>query len=312
MFDKKSVFVGYYTENTYICQQKDRFKMKQHPILHYQQQIEQCGLLVVTGKGSMLVSNEPYVFSGLIVCVNLHGWFSVEYDMQPVQFKQNDVTVLLPNHIVSVRETSQDAQTMMVMLSSDFFNHLKRNNPMGYQDSMDYHWNSHFNLTDEQHVNIVNLLSLLRAVSHSDSNRRESMMKNMMEVLFLLLKDYRVANGVTPHIPSSKEVLFSRFYDAVTLHYRKSREVRYYADLLCLTPKYFSDVIRQQTGINALGWINNYVILQAKSQLCIFRDMTVQQVAQHLGFSDQSSFSRFFKHETGLTPTEFRISKSLP
>ena len=78
------------------------------------------------------------------------------------------------------------------------------------------------------------------------------------------------------------------------------------ADLFCLTPKHFATVIKEHTGINALQWINNYVIIQAKTLLRSRQQMTIQQIAHHLGFQDQASFSRFFKSQTGVTPTEYR------
>ncbi|MBQ9223214.1 MAG: AraC family transcriptional regulator, partial [Prevotella sp.] len=88
-------------------------------------------------------------------------------------------------------------------------------------------------------------------------------------------------------------------------HYRESREVRFYADLFNLTPKYFATVIKQQTGTNASEWISSYVIIQAKA-LLQQRQLTVQQVALQLGFPDQSAFSRYFKKNVGISPTDYR------
>jgi hypothetical protein len=50
--------------------------------------------------------------------------------------------------------------------------------------------------------------------------------------------------------------IFNRFCELVVKHYRKSREVKFYADLLNLTPKYLSKVIRSATdGITPGEWI---------------------------------------------------------
>ena len=53
-------------------------------------------------------------------------------------------------------------------------------------------------------------------------------------------------------------------------------------------------------------WIDRYVALQAKAMLQQQRHLTIQQVADRLGFTEQASFSRFFKTKTGLSPTEYR------
>lgn len=119
------------------------------------------------------------------------------------------------------------------------------------------------------------------------------------------LQDYRRQNGIEEHRPSQREELFTNFYIAIENHYRESREVRFYAELFNLTPKHFATVIRQQTGINASDWISSYVIIQAKT-LLQQRQLTVQQVALRLGFPDQAAFSRYFKKNTGISPTDYR------
>lgn len=73
-----------------------------------------------------------------------------------------------------------------------------------------------------------------------------------------------------------------------------------------LSPKYFSTLIKQETGISAGEWIDRYVVIQAKTLLEQERDLTIQQVADQMGFSEQASFSRFFKRHTGMTPKEYR------
>lgn len=132
------------------------------------------------------------------------------------------------------------------------------------------------------------------------------MLGDLLEVLFLQLQDYRRENGIETRRPSPREEIFTSFYHAIEQNYRESREVCFYADLQHLAPKHFATIIKQQTGTGALQWINSYVIIQAKSMLRHHRQMTIQEITNHLGFPDQAPFSRFFKMNTGLSPTEYR------
>ena len=83
----------------------------------------------------------------------------------------------------------------------------------------------------------------------------------------------------------------------------------FYAAQACLSPKYFSDVVKQETGHTAAWWIHSHVVAEAKALLQLRRDLNIQTVADMLGFADQAIFSRYFHRETGLYPTEYRNQK---
>ena len=100
--------------------------------------------------------------------------------------------------------------------------------------------------------------------------------------------------------------LLYRFQNAVVTHYQKSREVQFYANLLCLSPKYFGSIIKEQTGIPAGEWITRYVIVQAKSLLRHSTNLNIQQISYQLGFPDPAAFTRYFKANTGMSPKEYR------
>lgn len=101
--------------------------------------------------------------------------------------------------------------------------------------------------------------------------------------------------------------IFTHFCDLVVKHYRESREVKYYADLLNLTPKYLCKAIRTASGgISSGQWIEQYVTAQAKRLIETRTTLTLQETAYMLGFSEPTSFYRFFKRVTGMTSKEYR------
>lgn len=97
------------------------------------------------------------------------------------------------------------------------------------------------------------------------------------------------------------------FVELVHKYYTKERSVGFYADKLCISPKYLSFIIKDVTKRSAAEWIDEYVILEAKNMLR-FSGMNVQQVAYSLNFNNQSSFGKYFKHLTGMSPTQFQKS----
>jgi AraC-like DNA-binding protein len=81
--------------------------------------------------------------------------------------------------------------------------------------------------------------------------------------------------------------------------------VSYFADKACLSPSYFGDLIKRETGITAQRYIQNKVIDLSK-QYVLDPSLSVNQVAYRLGFQYPQHFTRMFKKMVGVTPSEYR------
>ena len=81
--------------------------------------------------------------------------------------------------------------------------------------------------------------------------------------------------------------------------------VAYFADKLCLSTGYFDDLIKKETGLTAQRYIQNKVIDLSK-QYVMDHELTINQVAYKLGFQYPQHFTRLFKKEVGMTPSEYR------
>lgn len=104
---------------------------------------------------------------------------------------------------------------------------------------------------------------------------------------------------------SRSETLRQRFRELLMEECRMHREVTFYADKLCVTSDYLSKVVREYDGQSAAKWIINAVITEAKI-LLREPDKTINQIAIELNFPDQSTFGKFFKRNTGLSPLEYK------
>lgn len=81
--------------------------------------------------------------------------------------------------------------------------------------------------------------------------------------------------------------------------------VRYFADKVCLSPNYFGDLMKKETGKTAQEYIQNKIMDVAKQQI-VGTDKTVSQIAYELGFQYSQHFNRIFKKNVGCTPNEYR------
>jgi YesN/AraC family two-component response regulator len=101
--------------------------------------------------------------------------------------------------------------------------------------------------------------------------------------------------------------IFLCFLSLTQQHARTEREVAFYADKLCITPKYLSKIVKDTSGQSAPQWIDQYVILEAK-QLLKHSDRCIKEISDELNFPNPSFFFKYFKKHTGLTPNQYRNS----
>ena len=88
-------------------------------------------------------------------------------------------------------------------------------------------------------------------------------------------------------------------------HFRKERQLAFYAGKLAMTPDRLNDHVKRATGVTAGHLIRQRVLTEAKRQL-VFTGQAIHEIAYDLAFSDPSHFARFFRKQTGTTPQAFR------
>lgn len=151
----------------------------------------------------------------------------------------------------------------------------------------------HYNTVDNTDVRYVRSIS-------------RSLIAAAVYQLIQFASNHAESTGNTPAL-SRRANYLKEFMHLVAQHHRRERGVAFYASKLFISPKYLSLIIKESTGRSAAEWIDDYVILEAKN-LLRFSGKNVQQVAYELNFTNQSSFGKYFKHLTGMSPTKFQRS----
>lgn len=105
--------------------------------------------------------------------------------------------------------------------------------------------------------------------------------------------------------------LYNQLMSLVAAHYHEAHDVAYYADRLAITPRYLSQITSRVAARTPKQVIDGYITQEARQLLATSR-LTVQQIAQRIGFTSQTMFSKFFHHQTGMSPTQFRSQSLQP
>ena len=160
-------------------------------------------------------------------------------------------------------------------------------------------------------TNIINsMFSLLKVYfNQSECTCISQLVLLQLKAFFVGFHEYLQRN---PQFRPEDEVksyrvreLFNRFMMLMERDYKQSRDVNYYANLMHITSKYLTNIVRQVTGHTPKTIIDQYVILQLKMQLQR-TSQSIKEIAWEYHFTDVSFFCRYFKKHTGLTPQQVR------
>ena len=269
--------------------------------------VERMGVVVTREKARFTLYNEDVVYPFILIAFCHQGTARVKYDQVEMMHRKNELAVVMPGHMVRQLEDSEDyvftriaiSQDMLALLRTQVFSH----------DYEKFHIAPLCMLGDEQAKHILSLVDLLDTVAkhdYHDLSKRQQMLVSLLSVGYEFLNYYR--REIDRQLPPDKNTqLFNRFCALVVEHYRESKEVKYYADLLHISPRHFSRIFREIThGMTPAGWIEQYVITQAKLLIDTQRERSIQEIAYMLGFSEPSSFHHFFKRITGMTAKDYR------
>ncbi len=262
-------------------------------------------LIIFEGLKNLPYFSHTYVNPFVVITLCKKGWIKGEYDMRQIEMHEGDLSVLLPNHLVSFKERSDDYDAMFILMVEDFAKTLREAKSL----QMQLHFNDKVfvHLTQEEATIYLNMVNILRYIIRQNSEYKLELTRQQFNIIFHIVLNFEAFKHQERKERTRQEDICERFHDAVVKYHRQAREVIFYADKLCITPKYLSSIIKKVTGKSANDWINGYVIRESKAILRTNKHMTMQELSYHMGFPDQATFSKFFKKHTGYSPTEYRI-----
>ena len=244
---------------------------------------------------------EPIKIEKAVITVCTSGYCRVKVNLQEYELESPMLITLMPGQIIEPMETSANFQAYTIALSKRFLDMI--NIPGWQQKYLSMYNNPATPLNEEQLTATRFFFGILyRAAANSSNPFRLQVIENLIRVFYY--------GGISCNEPpvthtAYKNSLVERFLELVHEHYRTERMIGFYADRICVTPKYLSKVVKEHTGRSAGEWIESHVILDARAMLQS-SDMTIQQIAASLNFPNQSFFGKYFKRATGLSPKEYR------
>lgn len=257
-------------------------------------------------------SNLPYFLhrlcklknAAIFFCRSGRARFVINLDK--FEIKSNTQIVLLPGSVLNIDEMSDDFSVSFLFTSAEMFREV-----CFRLDSPFFHFlieNPCYTLPTENTAAINGLMSTIKAIYEERDHRfREQIARNHLQCFLMDVYDkvHRYFNNYQIEGRNRQDQLFKKFISLVHDNCTSQRNVTFYADKLCISTKYLTGVVHATTGNPAKKIIDNFTILEIKV-LLQSTEFTIQEIADHLHFPDQSYLGRYFKRHEGVSPIEYR------
>jgi len=260
------------------------------------------------------LSDLPVRLDALSLLLICKGELHLEIDYYPYHLSGNTLLDIVEQHVVQHFRFSPDFKAYNLFVSKEFLSESLGNNRTLPSDVI-VAKRTHpvQSLTSEEVALLEDCIKrLIYYIRQPDHCFQRDL---IMGQLFILLMEMgninrkRSEGDKSPVRSSRKEQLVSRFLQLLSERSKECHEVAFYARELCITPEYLSRILKAFSGQTVNKWIANALMTEAKI-LLRSPDLNIQQIADQLHFSDQSSFGKFFKKHYGLSPLEYRKKKS--
>ena len=255
----------------------------------------------------MPVFEYPFMIDVTVSLICTKGSLKGSFDMKPYHAQAPCFITILTNQILQYESISDDFEGLFIVMSKRFSDSLFINVQERLPLFLSVKEKPYFPLNEETLQMMKNYYGMFhKIVSQKDNPNRLEIVKHLT-LAFFYLTGSQMHKPIEEEKKSKQDILLENFFDFLQKHHKEERSVEFYADKLCLTPKYLSTVIRQTSGKTAGEWIDEYVVLEAKALLKSTK-MTIQQISEELNFPSQSFFGKYFKRLAGMSPKEYKGS----
>lgn len=245
----------------------------------------------------------------------------IVYGRSRYDYDKGSVVSTAPGQVVGIEPTNEvlgnEAQELFqpvgwgLFFSPDLIHGTSLARNLKEYTFFEYQANEALHLSEREREIFLHCLGEIQSeLEHGIDRLTRRLIVSNIEILLDHLLRFYERQFITREITNSDllsrfEQLLKRYFEGNNAMMNGLPTVRYCASELCLSPNYFGDLIRKETGKTAQEHIKLHTLDAIKRELAN-PEKTITDVAYDLGFQYPQHLSRFFKKEMGMSPAEFR------
>lgn len=266
--------------------------------------------ITASSDSQMQVFRFPCRIDAFIIGVGTEGETSVSFNLHEFRLKKDSMFIFTPKNILQVN-SQQYFKADVIAISPDFMRRINIDIKNMMPLFLKFVENPTLALTPEESRSMRGMIAQIeRETRGPETHFSFDIVSGLIAATI-----YKVGDIMYHYLPehpegqnnshNRAEEYFKQFTHLLGEHFREERSVGFYARQLCITPKYLTTLIKRISGQSVSEWIDNYVILEAKT-LLKYSTMSIQEIAYYLNFPNQSFFGSYFKRNTGMSPSQYK------
>ena len=254
-----------------------------------------------------LMSSYLVDYIGLVVCTR--GSYSFKVNEENMEARAGETLFLTENVHFQIESVSADLEYSLLFYRITPIRAILGNTAMMMRLHATLNPRPFIVLATGEEYALADYTQLLPSASYTES----TMFDGHERKLLMLSLTYRLCSIFNRKVVQGGEAsghkidIFVKLITLISDHYPKERSVSFYADRLCLSPKYLSSMVKDICGYTVQDLVFK-AIIRRTIFLMTSTSKTIQEISDELNFPNASAFGTFFKKHTGLSPKNYRIS----
>lgn len=225
---------------------------------------------------------------------------------------EGDMLLLSPSRTATLQLPGADDALECISLDPDYFDTLPDGQPL-YNQLSGYMGDGRtalVHLEQPEYEALRHTASLFFLYPNGGGLYDEDMLRHLCSLYLLQTAQllYRHRANAPAFVKRPNEI-FRNFKRLAVKNYRSAHDIAFYAARLHISPTYLSRIVKQVTGRTVRAHLAELLCSDAR-RLLNCSDLDIKEIADTLGFSDQSAFGKFFVRQTGCSPLRFRREKT--
>ena len=266
--------------------------------------------ITASSDSQMQVFRFPCRIDAFIIGVGTEGETSVSFNLHEFRLKKDSMFIFTPKNILQVN-SQQYFKADVIAISPDFMRRINIDIKNMMPLFLKFVENPTLALTPEESRSMRGMIAQIERETRGPethfsfdivSGLIAATIYKVGDIMYHYLAEHPEEQN---NSHNRAEEYFKQLTHLLGEHFREERSVGFYARQLCITPKYLTTLIKRISGQSVSEWIDNYVILEAKT-LLKYSTMSIQEIAYYLNFPNQSFFGSYFKRNTGMSPSQYK------